>query len=80
MLHSNNYSQCQRQNCFGILTGPLEQLMNQSLEDLPKVQPWFNRTLLKEMVTCGLGKENAAFFLPSFSSWVHFCRDTLMTR
>lgn len=46
--------------------------MNWSLEDLLKVQPWFNRTLLKEMVTCGLGKEDAAFSLPHFSGWVHF--------
>lgn len=49
----------------------LEQLMNQSLE-LPKVQPWFNRTLLKETVPCGVGKEDAASCLPPFSIWVHF--------
>lgn len=46
--------------------------MNQSLEDLPNVEAWFNRTLLKEMVTCGLGKEDAAFCLPYFFSWVCF--------
>lgn len=46
--------------------------MNQSLEDFLKVQPWFNRTLLKETVTRGVRKEDAASSLPPFSSWVHF--------
>lgn len=38
--------------------------MDQSLEDLLNIETRFNRILLKEMMTCGLGMETAAFYLP----------------